>query len=192
MENKKHHNIGFIVFILLIILCFIGILFLNKYNLLLISLMFFFVLFFNVLFLNSKRKIEEEKLANLICFYDYFSKLEKFTIDEIEKINIRNDMQSFNKILENFLCAIKENNTFNCYIYLLNNLTQSEEEIIKNIYLINKNETKNKKELVIFNKVMLLNKPKIQKKESGISMVILLLLLMILILTIFIARIIVN
>ena len=191
MENKKHHNIGFIVFILLIILCFIGILFLNKYNLLLISLMFFFVLFFNVLFLNSKRKIEEEKLANLICFYDYFSKLEKFTIDEIEKINIRNDMQSFNKILENFLCAIKENNTFNCYIYLLNNLTQSEEEIIKNIYLINKNETKNKKELVIFNKAMLLNKPKIQKKESGISMVILL-LLMILILTIFIARIIVN
>ena len=191
MENKKRHNIGFIVFILLIILCFIGILFLNKYNLLLISLMFFFVLFFNVLFLNSKRKIEEEKLANLICFYDYFSKLEKFTIDEIEKINIRNDMQSFNKILENFLCAIKENNTFNCYIYLLNNLTQSEEEIIKNIYLINKNETKNKKELVIFNKVMLLNKPKIQKKESGISMVILL-LLMILILTIFIARIIVN
>ena len=191
MENKKHHNIGFIVFILLIILCFIGILFLNKYNLLLISLMFFFVIFFNVLFLNSKRKIEEEKLANLICFYDYFSKLEKFTIDEIEKINIRNDMQSFNKILENFLCAIKENNTFNCYIYLLNNLTQSEEEIIKNIYLINKNETKNKKELVIFNKAMLLNKPKIQKKESGISMVILL-LLMILILTIFIARIIVN
>ena len=191
MENKKHHNIGFIVFILLIILCFIGILFLNKYNLLLISLMFFFVLFFNVLFLNSKRKIEEEKLANLICFYDYFSKLEKFTIDEIEKINIRNDKQSFNKILENFLCAIKENNTFNCYIYLLNNLTQSEEEIIKNIYLINKNETKNKKELVIFNKAMLLNKPKIQKKESGISMVILL-LLMILILTIFIARIIVN
>lgn len=191
MENKKHHNIGFIVFILLTILCFIGILFLNKYNLLLISLMFFFVLFFNVLFLNSKRKIEEEKLANLICFYDYFSKLEKFTIDEIEKINIRNDMQSFNKILENFLCAIKENNTFNCYIYLLNNLTQNEEEIIKNIYLINKNETKNKKELVIFNKVMLLNKPKIQKKESGISMVILL-LLMILILTIFIARIIVN
>lgn len=191
MENKKHHNIGFIVFILLIILCFIGILFLNKYNLLLISLMFFFVLFFNVLFLNSKRKIEEEKLANLICFYDYFSKLEKFTIDEIEKINIRNDMQSFNKILENFLCAIKENNTFNCYIYLLNNLTQSEEEIIKNIYLINKNETKNKKELVIFNKAMLLNKPKIQKKERGISMVILL-LLMILILTIFIARIIVN
>lgn len=191
MENKKHHNIGFIVFILLTILCFIGILFLNKYNLLLISLMFFFVLFFNVLFLNSKRKIEEEKLANLICFYDYFSKLEKFTIDEIEKINIRNDMQSFNKILENFLCAIKENNTFNCYIYLLNNLTQSEEEIIKNIYLINKNETKNKKELVIFNKVMLLNKPKIQKKERGISMVILL-LLMILILTIFIARIIVN
>lgn len=191
MENKKHHNIGFIVFILLIILCFIGILFLNKYNLLLISLMFFFVLFFNVLFLNSKRKIEEEKLANLICFYDYFSKLEKFTIDEIEKINIRNDMQSFNKILENFLCAIKENNTFNCYIYLLNNLTQNEEEIIKNIYLINKNETKNKKELVIFNKAMLLNKPKIQKKESGISMVILL-LLMILILTIFIARIIVN
>ena len=191
MENKKHHNIGFIVFILLTILCFIGILFLNKYNLLLISLMFFFVLFFNVLFLNSKRKIEEEKLANLICFYDYFSKLEKFTIDEIEKINIRNDMQSFNKILENFLCAIKENNTFNCYIYLLNNLTQNEEEIIKNIYLINKNETKNKKELVIFNKVMLLNKPKITKKESGISMVILL-LLMILILTIFIARIIVN
>lgn len=191
MENKKHHNIGFIVFILLIILCFIGILFLNKYNLLLISLMFFFVLFFNVLFLNSKRKIEEEKLANLICFYDYFSKLEKFTIDEIEKINIRNDKQSFNKILENFLCAIKENNTFNCYIYLLNNLTQSEEEIIKNIYLINKNETKNKKELVIFNKVMLLNKPKIQKKESGISMVILL-LIMILILTIFIARIIIN
>ena len=191
MENKKHHNIGFIVFILLIILCFIGILFLNKYNLLLISLMFFFVLFFNVLFLNSKRKIEEEKLANLICFYDYFSKLEKFTIDEIEKINVRNDMQSFNKILENFLCAIKENNTFNCYIYLLNNLTQSEEEIIKNIYLINKNETKNKKELVIFNKVMLLNKPKIQKKERGISMVILL-LIMILILTIFIARIIVN
>lgn len=191
MENKKHHNIGFIVFILLIILCFIGILFLNKYNLLLISLMFFFVLFFNVLFLNSKRKIEEEKLANLICFYDYFSKLEKFTIDEIEKINIRNDMQSFNKILENFLCAVKENNTFNCYIYLLNNLTQSEEEIIKNIYLINKNETKNKKELVIFNKAMLLNKPKIQKKERGISMVILL-LLMILILTIFIARIIVN
>ena len=191
MENKKHHNIGFIVFILLTILCFIGILFLNKYNLLLISLMFFFVLFFNVLILNSKRKMEEERLANLICFYDYFSKLEKFTIDEIEKINIRNDMQSFNKILENFLCAIKENNTFNCYIYLLNNLTQSEEEIIKNIYLINKNETKNKKELVIFNKVMLLNKPKIQKKESGISMVILL-LLMILILTIFIARIIVN
>ena len=191
MENKKHYNIGFIVFILLTILCFIGILFLNKYNLLLISLMFFFVLFFNVLFLNSKRKIEEEKLANLICFYDYFSKLEKFTIDEIEKINIRNDMQSFNKILENFLCAIKENNTFNCYIYLLNNLTQSEEEIIKNIYLINKNETKNKKELVIFNKVMLLNKPKIQKKESGISMVILL-LIMILILTMFIARIIVN
>ena len=191
MENKKHHNIAFIVFILLTILCFIGILFLNKYNLLLISLMFFFVLFFNVLFLNSKRKIEEEKLANLICFYDYFSKLEKFTIDEIEKINIRNDMQSFNKILENFLCAIKENNTFNCYIYLLNNLTQSEEEIIKNIYLINKNETKNKKELVIFNKVMLLNKPKIQKKERGISMVILL-LIMILILTIFIARIIVN
>ena len=191
MENKKHHNIGFIVFILLIILCFIGILFLNKYNLLLISLMFFFVIFFNVLFLNSKRKIEEEKLANLICFYDYFSKLEKFTIDEIEKINIRNDMQSFNKILENFLCAVKENNTFNCYIYLLNNLTQSEEEIIKNIYLINKNETKNKKELVIFNKVMLLNKPKIQKKERGISMVILL-LIMILILTIFIARIIVN
>lgn len=191
MENKKHHNIGFIVFILLTILCFIGILFLNKYNLLLISLMFFFILFFNVLFLNSKRKIEEEKLANLICFYDYFSKLEKFTIDEIEKINIRNDKQSFNKILENFLCAIKENNTFNCYIYLLNNLTQNEEEIIKNIYLINKNETKNKKELVIFNKVMLLNKPKIQKKESGISMVILL-LLMILILTIFIARIIVN
>ena len=191
MENKKHHNIGFIVFILLIILCFIGILFLNKYNLLLISLMFFFVLFFNVLFLNSKRKIEEEKLANLICFYDYFSKLEKFTIDEIEKINIRNDMQSFNKILENFLCAVKENNTFNCYIYLLNNLTQSEEEIIKNIYLINKNETKNKKELVIFNKVMLLNKPKIQKKESGISMVILL-LIMILILTMIIARIIVN
>lgn len=191
MENKKHHNIGFIVFIILTILCFIGILFLNKYNLLLISLMFFFVLFFNVLFLNSKRKIEEEKLANLICFYDYFSKLEKFTIDEIEKINIRNDKQSFNKILENFLCAIKENNTFNCYIYLLNNLTQSEEEIIKNIYLINKNETKNKKELVIFNKVMLLNKPKIQKKERGISMVILL-LLMILILTIFLARIIVN
>ena len=191
MENKKHYNIGFIVFILLTILCFIGILFLNKYNLLLISLMFFFVLFFNVLFLNSKRKMEEEKLANLICFYDYFSKLEKFTIDEIEKINIRNDMQSFNKILENFLCAIKENNTFNCYIYLLNNLTQNEEEIIKNIYLINKNETKNKKELVIFNKVMLLNKPKIQKKESGISMVILL-LIMILILTIFIARIIVN
>ena len=191
MENKKHHNIGFIVFILLTILCFIGILFLDKYNLLLISLMFFFVLFFNVLFLNSKRKIEEEKLANLICFYDYFSKLEKFTIDEIEKINIRNDKQSFNKILENFLCAIKENNTFNCYIYLLNNLTESEEEIIKNIYLINKNETKNKKELVIFNKVMLLNKPKIQKKERGISMVILL-LLMILILTIFIARIIVN
>ena len=191
MENKKHHNIGFIVFILLIILCFIGILFLNKYNLLLISLMFFFVLFFNVLFLNSKRKIEEERYANLICFYDYFSKLEKFTIDEIEKINIKNDMQSFNKILENFLCAIKENNTFNCYIYLLNNLTQSEEEIIKNIYLINKNETKNKKELVIFNKVMLLNKPKITKKESGISMVILL-LIMILILTIFIARIIVN
>ena len=191
MENKKHHNIGFIIFILLTILCFIGILFLNKYNLLLISLMFFFVLFFNVLFLNSKRKIDEEKLANLICFYDYFSKLEKFTIDEIEKINIRNDMQSFNKILENFLCAIKENNTFNCYIYLLNNLTQNEEEIIKNIYLINKNETKNKKELVIFNKVMLLNKPKIQKKESGISMVILL-LIMILILTIFIARIIVN
>ena len=191
MENKKHHNIGFIVFILLTILCFIGILFLNKYNLLLISLMFFFVLFFNVLFLNSKRKIEEEKLANLICFYDYFSKLEKFTIDEIEKINIRNDMQSFNKILENFLCAIKENNTFNCYIYLLNNLTQNEEEIIKNIYLINKNETKNKKELVIFNKVMLLNKPKIQKKLSGISMVILL-LLMILILTIFIARLIIN
>ena len=191
MENKKHHNIGFIVFILLIILCFIGILFLNKYNLLLISLMFFFVLFFNVLFLNSKRKIEEERYANLICFYDYFSKLEKFTIDEIEKINIRNDMQSFNKILENFLCAVKENNTFNCYIYLLNNLTQSEEEIIKNIYLINKNETKNKKELVIFNKAMLLNKPKIQKKESGISMVILL-LVMILILTIFIARIIVN
>ena len=191
MENKKHHNIGFIVFILLIILCFIGILFLNKYNLLLISLMFFFVLFFNVLILNSKRKMEEERLANLICFYDYFSKLEKFTIDEIEKINIRNDKQSFNKILENFLCAIKENNTFNCYIYLLNNLTQSEEEIIKNIYLINKNETKNKKELVIFNKVMLLNKPKIQKKESGISMVILL-LIMILILTIFIARIIVN
>ena len=191
MENKKHHNIGFIVFILLTILCFIGILFLNKYNLLLISLMFFFVLFFNVLFLNSKRKIEEEKLDNLICFYDYFSKLEKFTIDEIEKINIRNDMQSFNKILENFLCAIKENNTFNCYIYLLNNLTQREEEIIKNIYLINKNETKNKKELVIFNKVMLLNKPKIQKKERGISMVILL-LLMILILTIFLARIIVN
>ena len=191
MKNKKHHNIGFIVFILLTILCFIGILFLNKYNLLLISLMFFFVLFFNVLFLNSKRKMDEEKLANLICFYDYFSKLEKFTIDEIEKINIRNDKQSFNKILENFLCAIKENNTFNCYIYLLNNLTQSEEEIIKNIYLINKNETKNKKELVIFNKVMLLNKPKIQKKESGISMVILL-LLMILILTIFIARIIVN
>ena len=191
MENKKHHNIAFIVFILLIILCFIGILFLNKYNLLLISLMFFFVLFFNVLFLNSKRKIEEERHANLICFYDYFSKLEKFTIDEIEKINIRNDMQSFNKILENFLCAVKENNTFNCYIYLLNNLTQSEEEIIKNIYLINKNETKNKKELVIFNKVMLLNKPKIQKKESGISMVILL-LIMILILTIFIARIIVN
>lgn len=191
MENKKHYNIGFIVFILLTILCFIGILFLNKYNLLLISLMFFFVLFFNVLFLNSKRKIEEEKLANLICFYDYFSKLEKFTIDEIEKINIRNDMQSFNKILDNFLCAIKENNTFNCYIYLLNNLTQSEEEIIKNIYLINKNETKNKKELVIFNKVMLLNKPKIQKKERGISMVILL-LLMILILTIFLARIIVN
>lgn len=191
MENKKHHNIGFIVFIILTILCFIGILFLNKYNLLLISLMFFFVLFFNVLFLNSKRKIEEEKLANLICFYDYFSKLEKFTIDEIEKINIRNDKQSFNKILENFLCAIKENNTFNCYIYLLNNLTQSEEEIIKNIYLINKNETKNKKELVIFNKVMLLNKPKIQKKEKGISMVILL-LIMILILTIFIARIIVN
>ena len=191
MENKKHYNIGFIVFILLTILCFIGILFLNKYNLLLISLMFFFVLFFNVLFLNSKRKIEEEKLANLICFYDYFSKLEKFTIDEIEKIDIRNDMQSFNKILENFLCAIKENNTFNCYIYLLNNLTQNEEEIIKNIYLINKNETKNKKELVIFNKVMLLNKPKIQKKEKGISMVILL-LLMILILTIFIARIIVN
>ena len=191
MENKKHHNIGFIVFILLTILCFIGILFLNKYNLLLISLMFFFVLFFNVLFSNSKRKIEEERHANLICFYDYFSKLEKFTIDEIEKINIRNDMQSFNKILENFLCAIKENNTFNCYIYLLNNLTQSEEEIIKNIYLINKNETKNKKELVIFNKVMLLNKPKIPKKESGISMVILL-LLMILILTIFIARIIVN
>ena len=191
MENKKHHNIGFIVFILLIILCFIGILFLNKYNLLLISLMFFFVLFFNVLFLNSKRKIEEERHANLICFYDYFSKLEKFTIDEIEKINIRNDMQSFNKILENFLCAVKENNTFNCYIYLLNNLTQSEEEIIKNIYLINKNETKNKKELVIFNKVMLLNKPKIQKKESGISMVILL-LIMILILTIFIARIIIN
>ncbi|MDY3761673.1 MAG: hypothetical protein SOX92_01685 [Candidatus Onthovivens sp.] len=191
MENKKHYNITFIVFILLIILCFIGILFLNKYNLLLISLMFFFVLFFNVLFLNSKRKMEEEKLANLICFYDYFSKLEKFTIDEIEKINIRNDKQSFNKILENFLCAIKENNTFNCYIYLLNNLTQSEEEIIKNIYLINKNETKNKKELVIFNKVMLLNKPKIQKKESGISVVILL-LLMILILTIFIARTIVN
>ena len=191
MENKKRHNIGFIVFILLIILCFIGILFLNKYNLLLISLMFFFVLFFNVLFLNSKRKIEEERYANLICFYDYFSKLEKFTIDEIEKINIRNDMQSFNKILENFLCAIKENNTFNCYIYLLNNLTQSEEEIIKNIYLINKNETKNKKELVIFNKFLLSNKPKIQKKESGISMVILL-LLMILILTIFIARIIVN
>ena len=191
MENKKHHNIGFIVFILLTILCFIGILFLNKYNLLLISLMFFFVLFFNVLFLNSKRKIEEEKLANLICFYDYFSKLEKFTIDEIEKINIRNDMQSFNKILENFLCAIKENNTFNCYIYLLNNLTESEEEIIKNIYLINKNEIKNKKELVIFTKAMLLNKPKIQKKESGISMVILL-LLMILILTMFIARIIVN
>ena len=191
MENKKHHNIGFIVFIILTILCFIGILFLNKYNLLLISLMFFFVLFFNVLFLNSKRKIEEEKLANLLCFYDYFSKLEKFTIDEIEKINIRNDMQSFNKILENFLCAIKENNTFNCYIYLLNNLTQNEEEIIKNIYLINKNETKNKKELVIFNKAMLLNKPKIQKKESGISMVILL-LIMILILTIFIARIIVN
>ena len=191
MENKKHHNIGFIVFILLIILCFIGILFLNKYNLLLISLMFFFVLFFNVLFLNSKRKIEEEKLANLICFYDYFSKLEKFTIDEIEKINIKNDMQSFNKILENFLCAIKENNAFNCYIYLLNNLTQNEEEIIKNIYLINKNETKNKKELVIFTKAMLLNKPKIQKKESGISMVILL-LIMILILTIFIARIIVN
>ena len=191
MENKKHHNIGFIVFILLIILCFIGILFLNKYNLLLISLMFFFVLFFNVLFLNSKRKIEEERYANLICFYDYFSKLEKFTINEIEKINIRNDMQSFNKILENFLCAVKENNTFNCYIYLLNNLTQSEEEIIKNIYLINKNETKNKKELVIFNKAMLLNKPKIQKKERGISMVILL-LLMILILTIFIARIIVN
>lgn len=191
MENKKHHNIVFIVFILLTILCFIGILFLNKYNLLLISLMFFFVLFFNVLFLNSKRKIEEERHANLICFYDYFSKLEKFTIDEIEKINIRNDMQSFNKILENFLCAIKENNTFNCYIYLLNNLTQNEEEIIKNIYLINKNETKNKKELVIFNKVMLLNKPKIQKKERGISMVILL-LLMILILTIFIARIIVN
>ena len=191
MENKKHYNIGFIVFILLTILCFIGILFLNKYNLLLISLMFFFVLFFNVLFLNSKRKIEEERHANLICFYDYFSKLEKFTIDEIEKINIRNDMQSFNKILENFLCAIKENNTFNCYIYLLNNLTQNEEEIIKNIYLINKNETKNKKELVIFNKVMLLNKPKIQKKERGISMVILL-LLMILILTIFIARIIVN
>ena len=191
MENKKHHNIGFIVFILLTILCFIGILFLNKYNLLLISLMFFFVLFFNVLFLNSKRKIEEEKLANLLCFYDYFSKLEKFTIDEIEKINIRNDMQSFNKILENFLCAIKENNTFNCYIYLLNNLTQSEEEIIKNIYLINKNETKNKKELVIFTKAMLLNKPKIQKKERGISMVILL-LIMILILTIFIARIIVN
>lgn len=191
MENKKHYNIAFIVFILLIILCFIGILFLNKYNLLLISLMFFFVLFFNVLFLNSKRKMDEEKLANLICFYDYFSKLEKFTIDEIEKINIRNDMQSFNKILENFLCAIKENNTFNCYIYLLNNLTQSEEEIIKNIYLINKNETKNKKELVIFNKVMLLNKPKIQKKESGISVVILL-LLMILILTIFIARTIVN
>ena len=86
MENKKHHNIGFIVFILLIILCFIGILFLNKYNLLLISLMFFFVLFFNVLFLNSKRKIEEERHANLICFYDYFSKLEKFTIDEIENI----------------------------------------------------------------------------------------------------------
>ena len=191
MENKKRHNIGFIVFILLIILCFIGILFLNKYNLLLISLMFFFVLFFNVLFLNSKRKIEEERYANLICFYDYFSKLEKFTIDEIEKINIKNDMQSFNKILENFLCAVKENNTFNCYIYLLNNLTQSEEEIIKNIYLINKNETKNKKELVIFNKAMLLNKPKIQKKERGISMVILL-LLMILILTIFIARIIVN
>ena len=191
MENKKHHNIGFIVFILLIILCFIGILFLNKYNLLLISLMFFFVLFFNVLILNSKRKMEEERLANLICFYDYFSKLEKFTIDEIEKINIRNDKQSFNKILENFLCAIKENNTFNCYIYLLNNLTESEEEIIKNIYLINKNEIKNKKELVIFTKAMLLNKPKIQKKESGISMVILL-LLMILILTIFIARIIVN
>ena len=191
MENKKRHNIGFIVFILLIILCFIGILFLNKYNLLFISLMFFFVLFFNVLFLNSKRKIEEERYANLICFYDYFSKLEKFTIDEIEKIDIRNDKQSFNKILENFLCAIKENNSFNCYIYLLDNLTQSEEEIIKNIYLINKNETKNKKELVIFNKVMLLNKPKIQKKESGISMVILL-LLMILILTIFIARIIVN
>ena len=191
MENKKHYNIAFIVFILLTTLCFIGILFLNKYNLLLISLMFFFVLFFNVLFLNSKRKIEDEKLTNLICFYDYFSKLEKFTIDEIEKINIRNDMQSFNKILENFLCAIKENNAFNCYIYLLNNLTQNEEEIIKNIYLINKNETKNKKELVIFNKVMLLNKPKIQKKESGISMVILL-LLMILILTIFIARIIVN
>ena len=191
MKNKKHHNIGFIVFILLIILCFIGILFLNKYNLLLISLMFFFVLFFNVLFLNSKRKIEEERYANLICFYDYFSKLEKFTIDEIEKIDIRNDKQSFNKILENFLCAIKENNTFNCYIYLLNNLTQSEEEIIKNIYLINKNETKNKKELVIFTKAMLLNKPKIQKKERGISMVILL-LLMILILTIFIARIIVN
>ena len=191
MENKKHHNIGLIVFILLIILCFIGILFLNKYNLLFISLMFFFVLFFNVLFLNSKRKIEEERYANLICFYDYFSKLEKFTIDEIEKIDIRNDKQSFNKILENFLCAIKENNSFNCYIYLLDNLTQSEEEIIKNIYLINKNETKNKKELVIFNKVMLLNKPKIQKKESGISMVILL-LLMILILTIFIARIIVN
>ena len=112
MENKKYHNIGFIVFILLTILCFIGILFLNKYNLLLISLMFFFILFFNVLLLNSKRKIEEEKLANLICFYDYFSKLEKFTIDEIEKINLRNDKQSFNKILENFLCAIKENNTF--------------------------------------------------------------------------------
>ena len=71
------------------------------------------------------------------------------------------------------------------YLFLINKIKEC------NHILHNKNETKNKKELVIFNKVMLLNKPKIQKKEKGISMVILL-LLMILILTIFIARIIVN
>ncbi len=182
----------FLVFIfILFALLFSLALFLKKYILILIVIMYLLLLLLGIRLLEKNNEKDQNNKGIIGNFYNYYSQLSSFSIQEISNLEINRSDTEFLSLHQEFISSIKDSNSIFGYIKFLKYLDCNEKEILKNIFLINQKETKNKKELILENKIKLSLKTKENKKQLGFTMVFIA-LLAILVITIALAKVVIG